>query len=41
MDVENLDEKQDYSELPDTYVIFITEKDYYKSGEPLYVIEYG
>ena len=29
MDVENLDEKQDYKELPDTYVIFITEKDYY------------
>lgn len=40
MDVENLDEKQDYRELPDTYVIFITEKDYYKSGEPLYVIEH-
>ena len=30
MDVENLDEKQDYRDLPDTYVIFITEKDYYK-----------
>ena len=27
MDVENLDEKQDYRDLPDTYVIFITEKD--------------
>lgn len=40
MDVENLDEKQDYRELPDTYVIFITEKDYYKSSEPLYVIEH-
>ena len=40
MDVENLDEKQDYRELPDTYVIFITEKDYYKSGEPLYVMEH-
>ena len=40
MDVENLDEKQDYKELPDTYVIFITEKDYYKSGESLYVIEH-
>ena len=39
MDVENLDEKQDYRELPDTYVIFITENDYYKAGEPLYVIE--
>ena len=34
MDVENLDEKQDYRDLPDTYVIFITEKDYYKAGKP-------
>ena len=39
MDVENLDEKQDYRELPDTYVIFITEKDYYKAGEPIYWIQ--
>ena len=39
MDVENLDEKQDYRELPDTYVIFITEKDYYKAGEPVYWIQ--
>ena len=39
MDVENLDEKQDYKELPDTYVIFITENDYYKAGKPLYLIQ--
>lgn len=39
MDVENLDEKQDYRELPDTYVIFITENDYYKAGKPVYVIQ--
>ena len=39
MDVENLDEKQDYRDLPDTYVIFITEKDYYKAGKPMYVIQ--
>lgn len=39
MDVENLDEKQDYRELPDTYVIFITENDYYKAGRPVYVIQ--
>ena len=44
MDVENLDEKQDYEkqdykELPDTYVIFITENDYYKAGEPVYTIQ--
>lgn len=38
MDVENLDKDQDYRELPDTYVIFITEKDYYKAGKPVYVI---
>ena len=29
----------DYRELPDTYVIFITEKDYYKAGKPVYVIQ--
>ena len=39
LDVENLDEKQDYKELPDTYVIFITENDYYKSGKPIYMIQ--
>ena len=39
MDVENLDEKQDYKELPDTYIIFITENDYYKAGEPVYTIQ--
>lgn len=33
MDVENLDKDQDYRELPDSYVIFITEKDYYKAGK--------
>ena len=39
MDVENLDKEQDYRELPDTYVIFITEKDYYKAGKPVYVVQ--
>ena len=39
MDVENLDEKQNYKELPDTYVIFITENDYYKAGKPVYLIQ--
>ena len=34
-----IDEKQDYKELPDTYVIFITENDYYKAGEPVYTIQ--
>lgn len=39
MDVENLDKDQDYRELPDSYVIFITEKDYYKAGKPVYVVQ--
>lgn len=26
-------------ELPDTYTIFITEKDFYGKGEPFYLIE--
>lgn len=39
LDVENLDEKQEYRERPDSYVIFITENDYYKAGEPVYVIQ--
>ena len=28
MDVENLDAGQEFKELPDTYTIFITEKDF-------------
>lgn len=39
LDIENLDEKQEYRELPDSYIIFITENDYYKAGEPVYVIQ--
>lgn len=39
MDVENLDAGQDFSELPDTYAIFIVEKDFYGMGEPIYPIE--
>lgn len=39
MDIENLDAKQKFSDLPDTYTIFITEKDVYGQGEPLYPIE--
>ena len=39
MDIENLSAGQDYSELPDTYTIFITEKDHYGRGLPLYLIE--
>ncbi len=39
MDVENLDAGQDFIELPDTYTIFITEKDFYGKGKPVYPIE--
>ncbi len=36
MDVENLDKGQDFSELPDVYVIFVTESDVFKEGRAVY-----
>ncbi|MBD5101637.1 MAG: hypothetical protein HDT27_02900 [Subdoligranulum sp.] len=39
MDIENLDANQKFSELPETFTIFITEKDFYGMGEPIYPIE--
>lgn len=39
MDVENLNARQKFSELPDTYTIFIIEKDFYDLGKPIYSIE--
>ncbi len=39
MDIENLDAGQEFKELPDTYTIFITAKNFYKKGEPVYPIE--
>ena len=39
LDIENLDAGQKFSELPDTYTIFITEKDFFGKGEPIYVVE--
>ena len=39
MDVESLHSSQDFDELPETYVIFITEKDIFNYGEPIYRIE--
>lgn len=39
LDIENLDAGQAFSELPDTFTIFITEKDVYGKGEPVYLIE--
>ncbi|MBE5908888.1 MAG: hypothetical protein E7278_08650 [Lachnospiraceae bacterium] len=39
MDAHLLHPKDDFCKLPDTYVIFITERDVLGDGEPLYVIE--
>ena len=39
LDIENLDAGQEFRELPATYSIFITEKDFYGKGEPVYLIE--
>lgn len=39
LDVENLDAGQDFKQLPETYTIFITEKDVYSLGKPIYRIE--
>ncbi|MCM1136220.1 MAG: PD-(D/E)XK nuclease family transposase [Clostridium sp.] len=39
MDIENLHSGQEFEELPDTYTIFIIEKDFYGKGEPVYPIE--
>ncbi len=38
MDVENLHSGQDFIELPDTYTIFITEKDFFGAGKAAYPI---
>ena len=39
MDVENLDAGQDFDELPETYVVFITENDQFSDGKPFHRIE--
>ncbi len=39
LDVENLNARQEFDELPDTYTIFIVEKDFYGIGEPVYPVE--
>lgn len=39
MDVESLDAGQEFHELPETYIIFITEKDIFGEGAPLYQID--
>ena len=38
LDARMLKAGQDFKELRDSYVIFITEKDYFKEGKPLYVV---
>ena len=39
LDVEFLHKKQEFKDLPETYVIFITENDIFKKGKPIYHIE--
>ncbi|MCM1127378.1 MAG: hypothetical protein NC429_13020 [Lachnospiraceae bacterium] len=39
MDVENLHSGQEFKELPDTYIIFIIERDFYGGGRPVYPVE--
>ena len=39
LDVEHLNARQDFNELPITYVIFITETDIFKANRPIYPIE--
>ncbi len=39
LDVENLNAGQEFDQLPNTYTVFITEKDFYSMGKPIYRIE--
>ena len=39
MDVDNLESRGKFKDLPDTYVIFFTENDVFGSGNPIYIIE--
>lgn len=39
MDIENLDKGEQFEALPDTYTIFITEKDFFGKKEPVYQIQ--
>lgn len=39
MDVENLDKGEPFDQLPDTYTIFITERDFFGGKEPIYRIQ--
>ena len=39
LDANTLDQGNDFEKLPETYVIFITEKDIFKKGKPIYYVE--
>ena len=39
LDSNTLDPGDDFEKLPETYVIFITEHDFYKRGKPIYFVE--
>ena len=39
LDVENLDEGDDFEDLPTTYIIMLTEHDYWKKGKALYSVK--
>lgn len=39
MDIDNLKAKKEFSTLPNTYVIFFTENDFFGKGKPIYPIE--
>lgn len=39
LDIENLDKGQDFTELPDTYIIFMIEKDFFGERAPVYHIQ--
>jgi len=39
IDVDNLKPQQDFSDLPETYVIFVTENDMFEADKPIYLIE--
>lgn len=38
LDVRALKESEEFKDIRDTYVIFITQNDYFKAGEPLYYV---
>ena len=39
LDSHCLKKKADFTQLPETYIIFITENDYYGLGQPFYLVE--